>query len=539
MSEQTEAPVSGKADPARRRFPLGDVKSGFLVSLIALPLCLGIALASGFPPIAGVLTAIVGGILGGLLGGAPLTIKGPAAGLIVIAVGAVHDLGQGDAVAGYRRALAVGVVAALIQILFAAVRAAGIGVAMSPSVVHGMLAAIGVIIIAKQAHVVLGVKPTADTPLGLLAEIPRSVAHANPLIVLIGVVALLILFGLPLVRARWSKSVPAPLVVLAVAIPIGLLLHLSSPHDYRLADASHHLGPEFLVRLPGSVLDAITFPDFSQVFSGTSLQYVAMFALIGTIESTLTVLAVDSMDPAKRPSDLNRDLFAIGAGNLTAAFIGGLPMISEIVRSKANLDAGAKSRWSNVCHGAILLLFVALIPGLVQTIPLAALAAMLVYTGFRLANPREVAHVGKIGWDQLLLFLTTLVVTLATDLLVGVAAGLALKIVLHLVRGVPLFAFLRPRPEVTRDGEVLRVRIPGAAVFPALLPLRRAITKNGDGVTEIVVDVRDATLVDHTFLTRLDQLAKELPEATLRVEGLDGLDPVSAHPQALRRRPRS
>ncbi|SDD22805.1 SulP family inorganic anion transporter [Actinokineospora iranica] len=525
--------------PPVRRFPKSDLKSGFLVSLIALPLCLGIAVASGFPPVAGVLTAIVGGILGGLLGGAPLTIKGPAAGLIVIAVGAVHDLGQGDLVAGYRRALAVGVVAALIQILFGLARAAGVGVAMSPSVVHGMLAAIGVIIIAKQAHIVLGVKPEAETSFGLLAEIPHSLTHANPLILLVGALSLLILFGLPLVRARWSRAVPAPLVVLAVAIPIGLWLHLDRPHDYRFLEANHHLGPEYLVRLPGSLLDAITFPDFSQVFSGTSLQYVAMFALIGTIESTLTVLAVDSMDPAKGSSDLNRDLLAIGAGNLTSAMVGGLPMISEIVRSKANLDSGATTRWSNVCHGAILLLFVALIPGVVQTIPLAALAAMLVYTGFRLASPSEFRHAAHLGWDQLALFLTTLLVTLATDLLIGVAAGLGLKVVLHLARGVPLPAVLRPRPEITRDGAVLRVRVPGAAIFPVLLPLRRVLARADSDVREVVIDVRDAAVVDHTFLARLDELAKELPTATVTVDGLDQLTPVSDHPHATRRRRRT
>ncbi|WP_246018899.1 SulP family inorganic anion transporter [Saccharothrix australiensis] len=511
-----------------------DLKSGFLVALIALPLCLGIAVASGFPPIAGVLTAIVGGILGGLLGGAPLSIKGPAAGLIVIAVGAVHDLGQGDLVAGYRRALAVGVVAALVQIVFGLVRAAGVGVVMSPSVVHGMLAAIGVIIIAKQAHVVLGVRPTADSTFGLIAEIPRSAAHANPFILLVGALSLVLLFGLPLVRARWSRLAPAPLVVLAVAIPIGLWLHLDRPHDYTFLGAQHHLGPEFLVRLPGSLLDAITFPDFSQVFSATSVQYVVMFALIGTIESTLTVLAVDSMRPAERVSNVNRDLLAIGTGNLASALIGGLPMISEIVRSKANVDAGATSRWSNVCHGAILLLFVALVPGVVQTIPLAALAAMLVYTGFRLASPAGVRHIARIGWDQLALFTTTLLVTLATDLLVGVASGLALKVVLHLARGVPVSAFL-PRPQVTVVGEVLRVRLRGAAVFPALLPVRKAITRAGRGVTKVVVDVRDAVLVDHTFLARLDELARELPAATLVVEGLDGLVPASDDPHATRR----
>ncbi|MEU5697070.1 SulP family inorganic anion transporter [Actinosynnema sp. NPDC020468] len=517
-----------------RYFPKSDLKSGFLVALIALPLCLGIAVASGFPPIAGVLTAIVGGILGGLLGGAPLTIKGPAAGLIVIAVGAVHDLGQGDLVAGYRKALAVGVVAALVQVVFGLLRAAGIGVAMSPSVVHGMLAAIGVIIIAKQAHVVLGVKPKAETPFGLLAEIPRSASHANPYILLVGAISLVLLFCLPLVRARWSKVVPAPLIVLAVAIPIGLWLHLDRPHDYTFL-GSHHLGPEYLVRLPGSLLDAVTFPDFSEVFGATSIQYVVMFALIGTIESTLTVLAVDSLDPARRTSDVNRDLLAVGVGNLTSALIGGLPMISEIVRSKANLDSGAKSRWSNVCHGAILLLFVALIPGVVQTIPLAALAAMLVYTGFRLASPREFRHVGQIGVDQLALFLTTLLVTLATDLLMGVAAGLVLKLVLHVARGVPLPAFV-PRPQATVTDGVLRIRVPKAAIFPALLPLRRLLARHGADVTEVVVDVREASFVDHTFLSRLDELARELPHATLTVEGLDEFEAASAHPHATRRR---
>ncbi|GGK03688.1 sulfate transporter [Pilimelia anulata] len=537
-------PVDAAA-PARPRsgpFTLADLRAGFLVSLIALPLCLGIAVASGFPPVAGLVTAIVGGVLVTLLGSAPLTIKGPAAGLIVIALGAVQELGGGDPVAGYRRALAVGVVAAAVQIGLGLLRTASVGIALSPSVVHGMLAAIGVIIIAKQVHVLLGVKPASTDPLGLIAEIPASVGRANPGVLLLGVLSLALLFALPLIRARWARAVPAPLLVLAVTVPLGLWLHLATPHDYTLFGAAHHLGPEYLVRLPGSLADAVVFPDFSAITSATSIKYVVMFALIGSIESTLTVLAVDGMDPRRRTSDHNRDLVALGGGNLVAALLGGLPMISEIVRSRANIDAGATSRWANFWHGALLLGMIALIPGALQLIPLAALAAMLIYTGSRLASPREFRHAFRVGRDQLALFLTTLLVTLATDLLIGVAAGLALELVLHLARGVRPGALLRPRPRAHREGSALHLHLPGAATFAHLLPVRSAVrgarAGTGDGITEVVIDVQRAAVVDHTFLSRLDTLGREWSGATVTVRGLDTMVAASAHPAASRRRSR-
>ncbi|CRK59656.1 probable sulfate transporter [Alloactinosynnema sp. L-07] len=498
---------------------LADARSGFLVSLIALPLSLGIAVASGFPPIAGVMTAIIGGVVVSLFGSARLTIKGPAAGLIVIAIGAVTELGQGDMVAGYRRALAVGVVAAALQIVFAFARVATVGLILSPSVVHGMLAAIGVLIIAKQVHVLAGVTPVSQHPLGLLAEIPHSLLRADGKALLIGLIGVVIMVAIPMLRR--VRSVPAPLLVVAVAIPLGLLLNVE---------------PSRLVQLPGSLLDAVAFPDFSHILSATSIQYIVMFALIGSIESTLTVIAVDGMDPARRASDLNRDLLALGAGNLVSSMVGGLPMISEIVRSKANVDAGATSRWSNFAHGAFLLLLVVLIPGVLQTIPLAALAAMLVYTGARLAAPREFRRAAETGRDQVAIFVTTLVVTLLTDLLIGVAAGLALKLLLHLVRGVPVSAIMRPRVDALRSGPVLRLKVHGAAVFPALLPIRRAVARAEDEVTDVVVDVGDTRLVDHTFLSRLDAMAAEWPNVSLTVEGRDTLVPVANHPHAVRRR---
>ncbi len=527
--------VDSKVAQLRPSLSSSDVKAGFLVFLIALPLCLGIAMASSFPPVAGVLTAIVGGLLTTFLGSSKLTIKGPAAGLIVIALGAVQELGQGDIISGYRRALAVGAVAAVLQIVFALTGAATAGVAMSPSVVHGMLAAIGVIIISKQLHTVMGVVPEAKEPLELLGEVFKSIGHANPEILVIGLLSLVILFGMPLIRGRWARLVPAPMIVLATAIPLGLWFDLDHEHYYSLLSNNFHVGPEYLVQLPGSLLDALSFPDFSMIFTGTSLKYVVMFALVGTIESTLSVIAVDAMDPQRRPSDLNRDLLGVGVGNLVAAMIGGLPMISEIVRSKANVDAGAQSSWANFFHGLFLLAFVALVPGLLHQIPLAALAAMLVYTGARLASPSELVHARSIGPDQLLLFTTTLLVTLATDLLIGVGVGIALKVVLHVVRGASLSDLFRTRLETRRDGDALHLTLHGVAAFTNLLAVRRALAGFDPEVSRVVVDLSDVKLVDHTFLSRLDGMAEEWPNTTLEYVGIEKLRAVTEHPHAARR----
>lgn len=513
-----------------------DVTSGFFVFLIALPLCLGIAMASGFPPVAGVLTAVIGGLLSTFLGSSPLTIKGPAAGLIVIALGAVQELGGGDPVQGYRRALAVGVIAAVLQLGFSMFRAATLGVAMSPSVVHGMLAAIGVIIISKQAHTMVGVSPEGGGPLQLLGQIPSSIAHANPEIAVIGLLSLAILFGIPMIKKPWARKLPGPIVVLLVTIPLGYLFDLDHSHTYSLSGHAFNVGPEYLVQLPGNVLSALTTPDFSLLWSAVTWKYALMFALVGSIESTLSVLAVDAMDPQKRASDLNRDLFAVGLGNLVCGMVGGLPMISEIVRSKANIDAEAKTGWSNFFHGSFLLLFVALVPGLLHRIPLAALAAMLVYTGFRLASPTEVKHASELGRDQLTLFMVTLVMTLATDLLVGVATGLILKICMHLYRGTKVRALVKPRLEADVSSEEMRILVEDAGIFTTLLKVRKLLETRPNSVKTVVLDVRKAVLVDHTFIRNLHSIADEWEGTELKFEGLEQLMPASSHPLASRRR---
>ncbi|MCB9674382.1 MAG: SulP family inorganic anion transporter [Alphaproteobacteria bacterium] len=509
-----------------------DALSGFLVFLIALPLCLGISMASGFPPVAGVLTAIVGGVVVSWLGSAELTIKGPAAGLIVIALGAVTELGGGEI--GYKRALAVGVVAAVIQIIIALTRAGVVASVMPPSVVHGMLAAIGVIIIAKQTPVMLGVQGAHGEPLEMLMEIPAYIADANPEVLLVGILSLLTLILMP--RIPGLKKVPAPMVALMLTIPLGLVLHFGDAHTYTIANHTYELGPKYLVQLPGSLLNAVAFPDFSEITSATSIKYIVMFALVGSVESLLSVIAVDAMDPEKRVSDLNKDLLATGVGNLICSCIGGLPMISEIVRSKANIDAGAGSRWSNFFHGVSLLGFVALLPMLLQQIPLAALAAMLVYTGARLASPNEFRHAWQIGSDQLGVFVVTFLTTLATDLLVGVGVGLLVKLALHVARGANPLQMFRSPVRVERDGAKLFVSVAGPAVFTNLLAVRNALADVGEDIEAVVIDLRQATLVDHTFLEKVHLASNEWAHARLELVGLDAFEAASEHPYACRRR---
>lgn len=535
----TTAQQAASAPPAGPSWK-NDLVAGFLVFLIALPLCLGIAMASGFPPVAGILTAVVGGVVSTWMGSARLTIKGPAAGLIVIALGAVTELG-GTEGGGYRRALACIVVAAVLQIGLALARAGKLGDFFPSSVVHGMLAAIGIIIFSKQIHVLLGVSPAAKEPLHLLAEIPHSVAAMNPEIALIGAISLALLFGWPFVAKRfdWAKRVPAPLLVLAGAMPLAYFFDLEHEHTYSFAITHHDytIGPKFLVNLPGNLLKAVAFPDFSQITSAVSIKYVVMFTLVGSIESLLSAKAVDSLDPEKRRSDLDRDLLATGVGNLVAGAIGGLPMISEIVRSSANIGYGARTRLANFFHGLFLLLFVAFAPGLIHRIPLAALAAMLTFTGIRLASPKEFVHTFRIGKEQLLILSTTTLVTIATDLLVGVAAGIAMKMVIHLVNGTPVGSLFRPEIDEQVVGDRVTLHVKHAAVFSNYLTIKRRIEQHVSAKV-IEVDLSKARLVDHTVMTNLQDLRSLLESQgrSLTVSGLDAHSQLSAHPLSARKK---
>jgi MFS superfamily sulfate permease-like transporter len=515
-----------------------DMISGFLVFLIALPLCLGIALASGFPPIGGIFTAIIGGLIVGPICGSRLTIKGPAAGLIAIAVGSVEALGSGDAMAGYRLTLAVIVVASIIQVIFGLVKAGKLNDFFPAAAVHGMLAAIGIIIISKQIHAIFGVKPEAKEPLELLAEIPKSIANMNPEIAIIGLVSLAILITLPLIKNKYVKMIPAPMLVILVAIPLGHLFDLEHEHKYLFLDGHEYtLGPKFLVTLPASIVDGITFPDFSKLLTFESIKYILMFALVGSIESLLTVKAIDGLDPYKRKSNYNKDLVAVGIGNTIAGLIGGLPMISEVVRSSANVNNGAQTRWANFFHGAFLLIFVAFAPFLIHQIPLAALAAMLVFTGYRLASPRQFTSTFKIGKEQLVIFVVTVITTLATDLLVGIAAGIITKFIIHLISGAPVKHLFKASVDVRESGkDTIELIVKNSALFSNYLGFKKYLDQLPHG-KHIVLDFAGTRMIDHTFMENLHHFEHDyqLSGGTVEIRGMDKHKPVSAHPMAARR----
>ncbi len=475
-----------------------DVIAGFSVFLLALPLCLGIAIASGFPPVAGILSAVIGGMFASFFGGARLSIKGPAAGLIVIALGAMTQL-------GYESTLAVGVVAACIQILIGIWRKAMIAEVMPPSVIHGLLAAIGIIIVSQQTYVMMGLTAGHAKPLELLWNLPFVIGDANHIIFGLGILALMIAIIWPLIKK--IAFIPSTIVILLVTIPLSLYFNLNITQ------------PDLLINIPSNILGALAFPDFSMILSPSSLKYIIMFALVGSIESLLTVCAIDSITPHAKASDLNKDLRAVGIGNLVSSLIGGLPMISEIVRSKANIDYGATSIRANFFHGLFMLVAVVVFPSVMNLIPLSALAALLVFVGLKLASPTQFIHAYTLGKDQLAIFLVTLFVTLFTDLLIGVLSGIILKIIIHVARGNQLTKLFSPMIILQKKEDTIHIVVDGPLTFLSYLKLKKMITQALKQNARIIIDLNAITYLDYTAFNKIKNLSNEFEGVETSIEG--------------------
>jgi MFS superfamily sulfate permease-like transporter len=511
-----------------------DLMSGFLVSLIALPLSLGIAEASNFPPMMGVMSAIVGGILISFLTNSELTINGPAAGLIVIVAGAVNELGKGDTVLGWHLTLGAIVVAGMIQIVMGLLKLPRFADFFPLSAIHGMLVAIGIIIMSRQIHLAVGIEPSelkGKDPLELLEMVPHSIMHMEYHIAIIGLVGLMIMFGWRYLSFSFLKKIPPALVVLIIAIGLGRYFNLFEPSYDEFKPLIN----------PGdfSLAYNVDFGGMSGDLWPTFLKYVAMFALVGSLESMLTVKAIDLLDPYKRKSDLNRDVAAIGAGNVVAGMLGGFPMISEVARSSANVNNGAKTRWANLFHGLFLLVFVVVLAPVVKMVPVAALAAMLIFVGFRLASPSEFRDIYYIGKEQLIIFLVTIVAALSTDLLIGIGCGILTKVIIQLIYGVKLSHIFNPKIEVKVEKDIFFINVARAAVFTNYLSLKEKLEAIPKGKM-VQVDFSDSPYVDHTVMENITRFKNDYKQAGGHVEliGFEHHRALSDHPLAARRHSR-
>lgn len=500
-----------------------DIIAGFNVFLLALPLCLGIAIASQFPPSAGIIAAIIGGIITPFFSDSKLSIKGPAAGLIAITLAAVEQLGGSDLILGYERTLAVGMVAASLQILIALMRKAVLAEIIPPVVIHGMLAAIGVIIFSKQSYVMLGLQPGNSSTLELILHFPAALLHMNPIIFALGLLSLALIIFWPYFKKL--SAIPSTLIILLAVIPLALFFNMNVAHDYIFLNKSYSLGPEFLIRLPNNLIEAIHLPDFSVILSPVSLKFIILFTLVGSIESLLTVFALDDMNNNSKPSNVNKDLFAVGLGNLLSACIGGLPMISEVVRSKANIEFGAKTEKSNFFHGCFMLIAILFLSTVLNLIPLTALAALLVFVGAKLASPKEFLHAYKVGLDQLCIFCTTFIFTLLSDLLIGVIAGILLKLIFHIIRNRQILPLFSPKIKTKNQDGVLYIYLRGPLIFVGYTTLLHSIEKNiknarmqGKKIAEIQLILNEVTFLDHTILQKLQSLPKKFPSIAVVIE---------------------
>jgi MFS superfamily sulfate permease-like transporter len=403
-----------------------DVPASVVVLLVALPLCLGIALGSKAPLFSGIIAGIVGGFVIGSLSGSQLSVSGPAAGLTTIVAAAILKLPT------FETFLLAVFLAGVFQVLLGVFKAGILGDYVPNSVIKGMLAAIGIILILKQFPHLVGYDTDylgdesfqQGNDENTFSGLYHAISSITPAALIIGAVSLfvLIVWELPIMRkSKYLQLLPAPLIVVFLGVALNEIFLRRNP--------GFALQAEHLVSLPiaGSLQEFagfFSFPDFSALNNPVVWTTAVTLAIVASLETLLSIEAIDKLDPYKRVSPTNRELQAQGIGNMVSGALGGLPVTSVIVRSSANVNAGGKSKLSAILHGILMLLCVLLIPGLLNKIPLSALAAILIFTGYKLAKIPMLKEFYKKGWDQFMPFIVTIVAILFTDLLVGIVIGI-------------------------------------------------------------------------------------------------------------------
>lgn len=490
-----------------------DLPASVVVFFVALPLCLGIALTSGAPLFAGLIAGIVGGIVVASLSGSALGVSGPAAGLAVIVLNAINDLGS------YENFLLAVVIAGVIQLILGVLKAGIIGYFFPSSVIKGMLTGIGVIIFLKQIPHVFGYDgdPEGDMAFqqvdgqNTLSELFNMLNFITPGAIVVSVVSLAILLFWELYLSKQSKIfklIQGPLVV----VIFGIVYHKLTQGGY------WGLELEQLVDVPTpknkeEFFQQFSLPNFSAIGNYNLWVVAITIAIVASLETLLSVEATDKLDPERRTTPTNRELFAQGAGNIVSGMIGGLPITQVIVRSSANIQSGGKSKLSAIIHGCFLLLAVILIPRLLNQIPVAALAAVLVVVGYKLAKPALFKKMFKLGPEQFIPFVTTVLGLVFTDLLTGVLLGLGVSIVVILIRSYQNSHFLHKNVE---QG-IIKIQLAEEVTFFNKATILRELDTIPQNA-HLEIDVRQTKHLDHDVIEVFDDFVSKANSKNISVK---------------------
>ena len=473
-----------------------DLPAGIVVLLVALPLCLGIAMASGAPLFAGILTGIIGGIVVSSVSGSQLSVSGPAAGLTVIVFSAIASLGS------YQTFLLAVVLAGFLQILLGFLKAGIIANYFPSAVIEGMLAAIGVILILKQLPHAVGYDSDFEgdesffqvDQSNTFSAMSEALTKFNVGAVLISVLSLLVLIYWP--RIKKLSMIPAPVIVVAIGISLSFLFQSTS-----FALSADHLVTIPVVNSFSEFTALFAMPDFSQIANQNVWTVAFTIAVVASIETLLCIEAVDKIDPLKRVSPTNRELVAQGIGNIASGMVGGLPMTSVIVRSSVNVNAGGRTKMSAITHGTWLLLSVLFIPLLLNQIPLACLAAILLVTGYKLARLELFKKMWHHGKDQFIPFVVTILAVVFTDLLKGVAIGMIVGIFYILRNNLrnPYFYQI----ERNGDKKVITIKLAQEVSFLNKAAIQYTLN-NLPAESDVVIDGTESRFIDKDVLEIID-----------------------------------
>ncbi len=494
-----------------------DLPAGLVVFLIALPLCLGIALASGAPLFSGLITGIIGGVVVGALSGSKLSVSGPAAGLTVIVLSAIDTLGS------YEAFLLAVVLSGIIQLILGFAKAGFISHYFPSSVIKGMLSAIGIILILKQIPHAFGYDVDYEGDLDFFqadgentfSEIVKAFDYLELGAIIIFAVSMVILliWERPALKSKaFFKLVPGGLIAVVVGIVINELYPTIMPELYLTGNHVVSIGEKIGF---GAFYDQLRFPDFSFINNPDIYTVAVTIAVVASIETLLCIEAIDKLDPKKRVTSTNRELRAQGVGNIISGFIGGLPMTSVIVRSSANLDAGAQSRLSAISHGILLFISVVFLGKFINLIPLASLAAILLLVGYKLAKVSIFKNMYTLGWDQFIPFVVTILAILFTDLLKGIGIGMLVSI-FYILRNNYRHAFHFESKDAP-EGKKIHIKLSEEMTFlnkGSLLNVLKTIPDN----SEVLIDGTLTQNIDHDVKEVIQNFATSAQHRNIKLE---------------------